>query len=133
MDDLIDHDDYATVSESEGVNYREIAAMMTELGFTMQHSSARNYMLRVMKKFANAFNMCWDLDKDSDSLTSIARSASFQHGIGEILTMIEDERHIRQIVTQRHIHEQNSRKEPAAVAIGITPAPPQDNVAPVTD
>ena len=45
---------YATVIESEGVNYREIADTMTELGFTMNHSSARNYVLRVMRKFAAA-------------------------------------------------------------------------------
>ena len=46
---------YATVATDEGVNYREIADTMTELGFPMNHSSARNYVLRVMRKFVDAF------------------------------------------------------------------------------
>ena len=43
---------HATVTEDDGVNYREIAEIMTEMGFKMQHSSAHNYVLRVMRKFA---------------------------------------------------------------------------------
>ncbi|NDD31357.1 MAG: hypothetical protein EB084_24160, partial [Proteobacteria bacterium] len=42
---------YATV-DSDGVNYREISEVMTEMGWPMNHSSARNYVLRAMRKFA---------------------------------------------------------------------------------
>ena len=47
-------DGYATVED--GVNYRDIAETMSEIGFKMNHSSARNHVIRVMKKFADAVN-----------------------------------------------------------------------------
>jgi hypothetical protein len=76
---------YATVIEDEGVNYREIADIMSEVGFTMNHSSARNHVLRVMTKFAKAFNDKWNLNLSEEKLTSIAASPSFQGAISDML------------------------------------------------
>ena len=76
---------YATVSEDEGVNYREIADTMTQIGFTMNHSSARNYVLRVMKKFAVAYGERWGFEMTEDRLEEIAKSPMFQQGIADIL------------------------------------------------
>jgi hypothetical protein len=83
---------YATVTEDEGVNYREIAEVMTELGFTMNHSSARNYVLRVMRKFAGAYTDWWGLDVTDGQVEEIAKSPIFQQGIAEILHTIEAQR-----------------------------------------
>lgn len=83
------HSIYATVVSEEGVNYREIADMMTEIGFKMNHSSARNYVLRVMKKFAEAITKQWNIDASSLNLEEIARSPQFQQAICEILQSIE--------------------------------------------
>lgn len=83
---------YATVTEDEGVNYREISDMMTEIGFKMNHSSARNYVLRVMKKFAEALVKEWNVDVDPSRLDTISKSPQFQQAIYEVLQQIEAQR-----------------------------------------
>lgn len=80
---------YATVATDEGVNYREIADMMTEIGFKMNHSSARNYVLRVMRKFASALRTEWDLEVSEENLDRISKSPQFQAAICDILQAIE--------------------------------------------
>lgn len=82
---------YATVAE-EGTNYREIADMMTMIGFKMNHSSARNYVLRIMKKFANAITENWDIKLTDDKLDAIIKDPNFQEGISDILQMLEERR-----------------------------------------
>lgn len=79
---------YATVVEDEGVNYREIADIMTELGFTMNHSSARNYVLRVMSKFAVAFDEEWNLGLSDEGLRRVAVSPQFQSAIADVLHVL---------------------------------------------
>jgi hypothetical protein len=76
---------YATVVEDEGVNYREIADIMTEMGFIMNHSSARNYILRVMTKFAKEFDKKWSLNLSDEAMQSIAGSPQFQSAIADLL------------------------------------------------
>lgn len=80
---------YATVLEDEGVNYREIADIMTDIGFSMNHSSARNHVLRVMTKFAKAFDEKWDLELSDDRLNSIAASPRFQSAVADLLHNLE--------------------------------------------
>ena len=86
---------YATVAEEDGINYREIADTMSELGYPMNHSSARNYVLRVMRKFAEAIIERWDLDVDEARLDEIIKNPSFQHGIAEVLQQAEEQRRAR--------------------------------------
>lgn len=83
---------YATVATDEGVNYREIADTMTELGFPMNHSSARNYVLRVMRKFVDAFADEYDIDLTEGRIDEIAKSPNFQHGVSDLLHTVEVER-----------------------------------------
>jgi hypothetical protein len=84
---------YATVAEDEGVNYREIAEMMSEIGFKMNHSSARNYVLRVMRKFADAITDEWDLDVSETKKDKIVKSPQFQQAICDILQSLENKHH----------------------------------------
>lgn len=84
---------YATVTLDEGVNYREIADMMTEIGYKMNHSSARNYVLRVMRKFAEAIVDGWNLDVPEHKLEKIVKSPQFQQAICGILQTIESDLH----------------------------------------
>lgn len=81
---------YSTVDE-DGVNYREIAAVLSELGYKMNHSSARNYVLRIMRKFADEIVNEWDLDVSDEDLLNIVKIPQFQQAICEILQMIEAE------------------------------------------
>lgn len=84
---------YATVTFDEGVNYREIADMMTEIGYKMNHSSARNYVLRVMRKFADAIVDGWCLDVPEQNREKIVKSPQFQQAICSILQTIESDLH----------------------------------------
>lgn len=83
---------YATVVEDEGINYREIAETMSDLGFQMNHSSARNYVLRVMRKFAVAFSEQWQLKLSESRIDEIAKSPDFQQGVADVLQKIEIKR-----------------------------------------
>jgi predicted P-loop ATPase/GTPase len=83
---------YATVTFDEGVNYREIADMMTEIGFKMNHSSARNYVLRVMRKFADAIIKNWDIDIPEERMEKLIKSPQFQNAICDMLQGIESNR-----------------------------------------
>jgi len=76
---------YATVVDDDGINYREIADIMSEIGFVMNHSSARNYVLRVMLKFARAFDEEWHMDLSEEKVNEIASSPQFQNVISDLL------------------------------------------------
>lgn len=86
---------YATVAEDEGVNYREIADTMTEMGHHMNHSSARNYVLRVMRKFVKEFAKQWKIELTEERIDQIAKDPSFQHGIADLLHVVEAQRRER--------------------------------------
>lgn len=97
---------YATVVNDEGVNYRDIAETMTELGFDMNHSSARNYVIRIMKKFAQEFSTQWGLGLSEKKIDVIAKSPMFQQGISEILHNIE--------ASQKDRYQNNGRQQKKA-------------------
>ena len=80
---------YATVATDEGDNYRDIADVMTELGYPMNHSSARNHVLRIMARFARVFTAAYDLPADDARIAMMARSPSFQSGICDLLQQVE--------------------------------------------
>lgn len=81
---------YVTVDE--GVNYRDIALTMKEMGFDMNHSSVRNHILRIMKKFITKLfaNECKNLS-DND-IARIIKTQKFQIGMCEMLEAIETNR-----------------------------------------
>lgn len=83
---------YATVVGDDGVNYREIAETLTEMGFPMNHSSVRNHVIRMMNKFAEALVGAWDVSVSEGDLPEIAKNPSFQHGIADLLHQLEAQR-----------------------------------------
>lgn len=80
---------YATVTGDDGVNYREISELVTEMGWPMNHSSARNYVLRAMAKFAAAYA---DHLGGVPDVESLSRSPSFQSFVSDVLHRLEAER-----------------------------------------
>ena len=74
---------YATVIEESGANYRTIAEKMTAEGHPMNHASARNWVLRVMKKFA--ISLAEGKDLNEAELEQIARSPNFQSAIADLI------------------------------------------------
>ena len=87
---------YATVADDEGENYREIAAVMTEMGYAMNHSSARNYVIRVMKKFVEAYVTEYSPTSMTDEqVEAIAKDSKFQTSMADILHIAETDRRKR--------------------------------------
>lgn len=78
---------YATVDD--GVNYREISELMTEMGWTMNHSSARNHVLRAMKKFAAGFAAAHGIHATDEQLSAAAVAPAFQSFVGDVLSAVE--------------------------------------------
>jgi len=72
-------------SSFDGKNYRDIAKIMSDNGHQMNHSSVRNYIIRIMKKFAHAYVIRNSIDLSKTSLNDIAQSSLFQQGIADIL------------------------------------------------
>jgi hypothetical protein len=85
---------YATVDEN-GINYRDIADTMTDIGYKMNHSSARNYVLRVMRKFVDAFAEKQSIALDEGRALHTSRSPMFQSGISDLLHDLEAHRKSR--------------------------------------
>lgn len=81
---------YATVDDDDDGNYRYIADLMCEIGYIMNHSSVRNYILRTMRKFAQAVNVKLKLNLTSDKIDELAKSPLFQSGISDLLRAYED-------------------------------------------
>lgn len=79
---------YATVSAEEGVDYRTISETMTALGHKMNHSSARNHVVRLMRKFAEEYSNAWGVNLTDEQADSIARSPMFQSGVSEVINEI---------------------------------------------
>jgi len=77
---------YATVKASqEGLGYREIAEVMTDRGFKMNHSTARNIFLSAMEKLAEGCCTLYEKDKNPIALKQISSDPRFQSGILDIL------------------------------------------------
>lgn len=85
---VVTEKEYATV-DADGVNYRDISMTMSELGYKMNHSSARNYIIRVMKKFALAYTQHVGNQITDEELENIVKSPEFQSTMADVLTTLE--------------------------------------------
>lgn len=76
---------YVTISDDdEAEGYRSISTIMTAEGHKMNHSSARNYVLRAMKKFAYAIAKKEGVRLSDERAWEIAKNPMFQKTIGEL-------------------------------------------------
>ena len=82
---------YATVSNI-GMDYRQIAKKMTESGHPMNHSSARNYVIRTMHKFAAEVIKMYDPEGslNRERIDIISKDPRFQESMEIILSKIYD-------------------------------------------
>lgn len=73
---------YATiVGDPDALDFRAISERMTDEGHTMNHSSARNYLIRGLKKIAAALSDHYGLPTDQAALDTMVRSPEFHEGI----------------------------------------------------
>lgn len=77
---------YATVSE-EGMGFHDIAAKMTAGGDKMNHATARNVLLRALKKFSVPVCKLHGVSADrlDEEATKIASDPRFQDAIAQFL------------------------------------------------
>lgn len=86
---------YATVVVDDGDHYRNIANILTVMGYPMNHSSARNYVIRIMKMFVAAFGKHINKNFTDSELERVAKSPVFQNILSEKLHLIEQLRKIK--------------------------------------
>ena len=78
---------YATVkTQLGGLGYREIAEKMSEEGFKMNHSTARNIFLGAMTKLAREACDTYLIVPTSENIKRISSDPRFQSGIFDILS-----------------------------------------------
>lgn len=68
-----------------GLEYRAIAEIMTDNGFAMKHSSVRNYVLKIMKKFVVEYSKNIGVTLTDRQIVDAAESPLFQSGIADII------------------------------------------------
>ncbi len=83
--------EYATTQDTMGCDYRIIEDTLTLHGFAMNHSSARNYVIRGLKKIARRVLQSYDLDASDAKVHLIARNPKFQAALAEILRTLDDD------------------------------------------
>jgi len=77
---------YVTVgNDHTGLNYREIAEIMTSEGHKMNHSSVRNYIVRSFTKVAETLSKNYGLNYDAEEIDRIAKSPEFQHALIDVM------------------------------------------------
>lgn len=76
---------YATTSELGGKSYQEIANAMTDQGFKMNHSTARNVCVNGLVKIAKQVTAQQGLQLSEKDIIKIAKDPRFQSGISDII------------------------------------------------
>ena len=76
---------YATTSELGGKSYQQIADIMTERGYKMNHSTARNLCVDGLKKIVARVIEQQGLSFDDKTIKRIAKDPRFQSGLCDIL------------------------------------------------
>jgi len=76
---------YATILSDDGIDYRKISAEMSKRGWKMNHSSVRNYILRIMQKFAAEYSTCLDNKIKKTSSLDVAKNPEFQAMVSDLI------------------------------------------------
>ena len=79
---------YATTTELGGKSYQQIANIMTERGYVMNHSTARNVFLSSMSKFARELCELYNIEFSQENVKKIASDPRFQTGVCGIISEI---------------------------------------------
>jgi len=80
---------YATVTDTDGMGYREIAEKMTGDGFKMNHSTARNIFISAMRKIAEDMITLYDTNPDQEKIDQVSIDPRFQSGVSEAIRDLE--------------------------------------------
>jgi hypothetical protein len=76
---------YVTTNNYEGMGYYDIAEVMTNSGDKMNHSTARNIVIRSFSKIVKNISKKYDKKYSDEQIKEIAKSPQFQNSIVEIM------------------------------------------------
>lgn len=86
---------YATLKDCpDGADYRAIADVMTTRGHKMNFSSARNFFLSGMERFANAILVRTGESTTPETVSAMARNPHFQSYIMDVIEEIYRQRNV---------------------------------------
>lgn len=82
---------YSTIEE--GIDYRLLAQKMSEEGYPMNHTSARNWVIRSLAKVSNHLKASLAVNgkRTTSSPEEIASHPFFGNSVVEILRKVDDE------------------------------------------
>jgi hypothetical protein len=76
---------YATTTELGGKSYQQIANIMTERGYVMNHSTARNLCVNGLKKIVAKVIEQQGITMTDANIKRVAKDPRFQSGLCDIL------------------------------------------------
>ena len=76
---------YGTISELGGATYHQVASVMNEKGFKMNHSTVRNIYISALMKIAKEVSDLYDLDHTQKEIKKIAINPSFQIAVSDFM------------------------------------------------
>tara|TARA_B100000683_G_scaffold194465_1_gene187532 strand:- start:154 stop:432 length:279 start_codon:yes stop_codon:yes gene_type:complete len=76
---------YVTTNDYEGMGYYDIAKVMSDSGDKMNHSTARNIVIRSFSKIVKNISQKYDKKYSDKQIKEIAKSPQFQNSIVEIM------------------------------------------------
>lgn len=79
------------INNTNGLDYQSIANIITDDGYKINHSSARNYVIRGFIKIAKYISDMHDLKYTDAQIHEIAKSYKFQTSVAELMKEINNE------------------------------------------
>ena len=76
---------YGTTKDLGGATYHEVADQMNELGYKMNHSTARNIYVNALIKIAKQVTNLYQIENDSKQLKKIAINPDFQIAVSSFM------------------------------------------------
>tara|TARA_B100000902_G_scaffold393854_1_gene448947 strand:+ start:849 stop:1115 length:267 start_codon:yes stop_codon:yes gene_type:complete len=76
---------YVTTNNYEGMGYYDIAKVMSDSGDKMNHSTARNIVIRSFSKIVKNISQKYEKKYSAEQIKEIAKSPQFQNSIVEIM------------------------------------------------
>ena len=80
---------YSTKKSLGGKSYQEISNIMSEKGYKMNHSTARNVFVSSLEKIARDVVGLYNLPTDDKSINRISKDPRFQDAIVNFMREIE--------------------------------------------
>tara|TARA_R110000868_G_scaffold279427_2_gene539466 strand:- start:166 stop:456 length:291 start_codon:yes stop_codon:yes gene_type:complete len=83
---------YSTKKTLGGKSYHEISSLMSEKGYKMNHSTARNVFVSSLEKIARDVVKLYDIAADEKSINRISKDPRFQDAIVSFMREISHEK-----------------------------------------